>query len=206
MNTGIKIETKRLLLLPGLTARDSAPFLQMLREDGDFRMYCGAAFSEDNLRSFSDYFERSQCSECMYSFFRKEEPKRFIGYVGFHQEKNYELEFYVSRPYRNQGYCTEAATAAIGQLFGKGLHVDGNILTVDRLYSTTIAENASAVRVLQKLGFKRNLSKDEPVLLMVGFIDDDGNLIDNWVEEYVLTRDLHMELFRNHTDCDSRLE
>lgn len=192
MNMGTKIETERLLLLPGLTVRDSEPFLRMLKDDGDFRMYCGAVSSEDNIQTFSDYFERSQCSECMYSIFRKKEPDRFIGYVGFHQERNYELEFYISKPYRNRGYCTEAATAVIGQLFGKGLSVDGNVLTVDRLYSTTIAGNASAVRVLQKLGFKRNLSKDEPVLLMVGFIDEDDNLIDNWVEEYVLTREFHI--------------
>lgn len=46
MNTGRKIETKRLNLLPGVNMRDSKPFLKMLREDGDFQGYCGVKFSE----------------------------------------------------------------------------------------------------------------------------------------------------------------
>lgn len=44
MNTGRKIETKRLNLLPGVNKRDSKPFLKMLREDGDFQEFCGAKF------------------------------------------------------------------------------------------------------------------------------------------------------------------
>ena len=43
MNTGRKIETKRLNLLPGVNMRDSKPFLKMLREDGDFQGYCEEA-------------------------------------------------------------------------------------------------------------------------------------------------------------------
>lgn len=37
MNTGKKIETERLLLVPGSNARDDAHFIHMLRNDGDFR-------------------------------------------------------------------------------------------------------------------------------------------------------------------------
>ena len=43
MNTGRKIETKRLNLLPGVNMRDSKPFLKKLREDGDFQGYCEEA-------------------------------------------------------------------------------------------------------------------------------------------------------------------
>lgn len=53
MNTGREIETKRLKLLPGSNKRDSKPFLKMLREDGNFREFCGVEFSEKNLSEFA---------------------------------------------------------------------------------------------------------------------------------------------------------
>ena len=56
MNTGIKIETERLLLIPGSNVRDNVPFIHMLRNDGDFRAFCGIEFSEKYLADFCDYF------------------------------------------------------------------------------------------------------------------------------------------------------
>lgn len=41
MNTGTKIETEHLMLIPGNNARDNAPFIHMLKDDGDFRTFCG---------------------------------------------------------------------------------------------------------------------------------------------------------------------
>ncbi len=41
MNTGGKITTERLILLPSRNGRDNAAFLKMLREDGDLRKFCG---------------------------------------------------------------------------------------------------------------------------------------------------------------------
>lgn len=52
MNTGKKIETERLLLIPGSNARDDAHFIHMLRNDGDFRDFCGIEFSEKYLAEF----------------------------------------------------------------------------------------------------------------------------------------------------------
>lgn len=46
MNTGKKIETESLLLIPGNNARDGAAFMHMLRNDGDFHDFCGIEFSE----------------------------------------------------------------------------------------------------------------------------------------------------------------
>ena len=63
MNTGIKIETERLLLVPGNNARDNVSFTHMLRKDGDFREFCGI--------EFSDYFEHTGHEECIYSIFPK---------------------------------------------------------------------------------------------------------------------------------------
>lgn len=106
MNTGRKIETKRLNLLPGFNMRDSKPFLKMLREDGDFQEFCGVKFSEKNLSEFATYFERTGHEECIYSIFPKDSMEEFIGYVGFHRELNgdYEIEFYIAKNYRKKGY------------------------------------------------------------------------------------------------------
>ena len=41
MNTGKMIETDRLLLRPGKNNTDDEPFITMLREDGDFKDFCG---------------------------------------------------------------------------------------------------------------------------------------------------------------------
>ena len=193
MNTGKAIETERLLLLPGQNARDNKPFLRMLREDGDFYMFCGVKYSMRRLRKFADYFERTGHGECIYSLFLRDEPERFIGYVGFHREDHYELEFYVSKPYRNRGYCTEASRAVIGQLFGEGLSVDGEPLTVDSLFSTIVEGNDPTARVLKKLGFKRNIPKDGPILVMVGHVTKTGKILDTWVEEYIMEKPARQE-------------
>lgn len=190
MNTGDRLETERLLLFPGLNARDDKPFLKMLKEDGDFRIFCGVDLTERRLNQFANYFERSTVEECIYSVFRKEDPDGFIGYVGFHRELNYEIEFYISKFQRKKGYCTEAAEAVIKLLFSKGLSVDGNVVTVDKLYATTIAENISTIKLLEKLGFRRNITEDGPILVMNAFFDEeDGMFYKNRIVEYVLERD-----------------
>lgn len=47
MNTGVIIETERLFLIPGITARDDEPFIQMLRNDGNFRDFCGLSLAKN---------------------------------------------------------------------------------------------------------------------------------------------------------------
>ena len=70
-NMNKKIETERLLLIPGCNARDNVSFIHMLRNDGDFRDFCGIEFSEKYLAEFSDFFERTGHEECIYSIFPK---------------------------------------------------------------------------------------------------------------------------------------
>lgn len=178
MNTGRKIETKRLNLLPGVNMRDSKPFLKMLREDGDFQGYCGVKFSEKNISKFATYFERTGQEECIYSLFQKDSMEKFIGYVGFHRELNgdYEIEFYIAKNYRRKGYCEEACKAVIKQIFGEGLSADHNQITVDRLYATILAENTPAVELLKKIGFHGDNPEDGPILVMQEFLDEDKEI------------------------------
>ena len=127
MNTGSAIETERLFLLPSRTDRDSEAFLQMLRDDGDFYIFCGVSPSEKHVMGFANYFERTDHELCTYSIFPKQQKDKFIGYVGVHREMEdeYEIEFYIAREYRRNGYCEEASRELINQLFGDGVSANG---------------------------------------------------------------------------------
>lgn len=73
MNTGKKIETEHLLLIPGSNVRDDAPFIHMLRNDGDFRDFCGIEFSEKYLAEFKNYFERTGHEEVFIQYSQREQ-------------------------------------------------------------------------------------------------------------------------------------
>ena len=75
-----------------------------------------------------------------------------------------------------KGYCEEACKAVIKQIFGEGLSVDHNQITVDRLYATTLAENTPAVELLKKIGFHGDNPEDGPILVMQGFLDEDKEI------------------------------
>lgn len=190
MNTGKKIETEHLLLIPGSNVRDDAPFIHMLRNDGDFRDFCGIEFSEKYLAEFKNYFERTGHEECIYSIFPKGTDE-FIGYIGFHRERNskYEIEFYISKSQRRKGYCEEACKAVVDLIFSDGLSVDDNVLSVQKLYATTLAENIAVINLLSKLGFKRDIPKDGPVLVMEGFVDEETDeLFGYCVSKYLIEK------------------
>ena len=190
MNTGIKIETERLMLIPGSNVRDNVPFIHMLRSDGNFRDFCGIEFSEKYLAEFSDYFERTGHEECIYSIYPKGTDE-FIGYVGFHRDNSdYEIEFYISKSQRRKGYCEEACKAVIELIFEEGLSVDDNVLSVQKLYATTLVENIAVINLLSKLGFKRDIPKDGPVLVMEGFVDEENDEFFGYcVSKYVMEKE-----------------
>lgn len=190
MNTGIKLETERLMLIPGSNIRDNEPFIHMLRNDGNFRDFCGIEFSEKYLAEFGDYFERTGHEECIYSIYPKG-TEAFIGYVGFHRDNSdYEIEFYISKSQRRKGYCEEACKAVIELIFTEGLSVDDNVLSVQKLYATTLAENIAVINLLSKLGFKRDIPKDGPVLVMEGFVDEETDEFFGYcVSKYVMEKE-----------------
>ena len=131
MNTGKALETKRLVLVPGNNARDDEPFINMLRNDGNFRDFCGIEFSEKYLAEFRNYFERTGHDECIYSIFLKGSD-RFIGYVGFHRERNsdYQIEFYISKSERRKGYATAMIGLALEKC--KELGINKVLMTCDK--------------------------------------------------------------------------
>ena len=183
-----KIITERLILREAKTSRDESPFHKMLREEGDFKAYCGFDYSEDIMRNFYGYFDHG---ECHYSVFEKDNDAEMIGYVGIalHETGSYEAEFYISRPYRNKGYCTEALKVLIDAYFEGRLPVRdaaNHQEELSFLYATFLEDNEPVRRVLGKCGFEEN---PERVLLCQIFIDkktDEATGFD--VDELLLTK------------------
>ena len=188
MNTGVTIETERLPLIPGSNARDDEPFIKMLRSDGNFCDFCGIEFSEKYLADFRNYFERRGHGRCIYSIYPKNTNK-FIGYIGFHREPDfdYEIEFYIQKSERRKGYCEEACKAVINQFFSEGLSIDNDKIRVKKLYASTLPDNTPTISLLSKLGFKRYIPEDEPVLVMEGFVEEEtGEFFGYCVSRYVI--------------------
>ena len=190
-----EISTERLILRHSDQDRDGWKFLMMLEEEGDFRIFTGVEYSEKYRDDFLDYFEVTHGNRCYYSLFPKEDPEKFIGYAGFHtscirgnrDEKRYELEFYVSRKYRNKGYCAEAAKNLIELLFAENIEIDGDgcKVTPDEVYAKTLSRNFPAIRVLEKLAFIK--SDESPATIMSEFVDfEDEESCLELISEYKL--------------------
>ncbi len=186
MNMGEKITTERLILLPSRNDRDNAVFLKMLREDGDFRMFCGVDFSEENLLNFNNYFEHKET--CYFSVFLKSAPERFIGYVGISNIKDaVDVEFYIAKKFRNAGYCTEALYAVCRNAIESGLDFDGVKIIFECVNAVVIDENHPARKALDKCGFKRDA---EHILFGVGIVPaDDGEPVFNEAMNFILKGD-----------------
>ena len=189
------LTTEHLMLCPGENARDNAPFLKMLRGDGDFRIFSGVEPTENNVLEFQNYFEREKC--CFYAIFLIDCQEEMIGYVGisYRREERTEAEFYVSKAHRGQGYCTEALhkiceEVSQGNLKWRDETGEQIPIEIDKLYATTISDNLAAVKVLEKCGFVENR---EMVLVFQIFIDpdDEDKVYDNEISDYVL-------LLQNH--------
>lgn len=179
--------TERLLLLPGNNERDNDSFIEMLRQDGDFEIFTGAEPTEKNIRMFHNYLECK--GSCFYTVFEKENPQKLLGYVGIgYQKQRFEAEFYISKQYRNKGYCSETLKRLCGEAFSENLEWIGrdgekSKLIVDEIYATVLVENDLAGSVLEKCGFIRN-----PVVILAVevYLDADDITSANGVKEYVL--------------------
>lgn len=139
-----RISTKRLLLRPYEEA-DREPVIRILRNKEIRSTFMLPDFEDDAaadamfqklliLSHKNDHFERAICLE--------NKPIGFFNDVKI-KEGTIELGYVIHPDYQNQGYATEALTAAIGDLFQQG-------------YSTVRAgyfsENIASARVMEKSG------------------------------------------------------
>lgn len=154
-----EIRTENLILRPSRLERDGEDFLKMLREDGDVGIFTGIKNSEELLKNAPYYFQiRYTKSRRNFSIFRREEPEALIGYVGLHIKKEWmrkietkiELEFYISKVWRNRGYCTEASRKILERM------MKGEIgERYQMFFARTLSANQPCIRVLKKLKFEK---------------------------------------------------
>jgi [ribosomal protein S5]-alanine N-acetyltransferase len=94
--------------------------------------------------------------------------RRLVGGIGLHKidaaHRRAELGYWVGRPFRRQGFATEAARALCGFAFRRlGLH---------RLEARLFPGNAGSVTVLRRAGFRREGRLRKSVAKPDGFRDE----------------------------------
>ena len=74
-------------------------------------------------------------------------------------------------------------------IFTEGLSVDGEVLTVEQLFATTLNNNIAVINLLSKLGLKKDIPKDGPVVTMELIVDEETDeFFGYWVSKYVIER------------------
>jgi ribosomal-protein-alanine N-acetyltransferase len=141
----IRIETERLLIRPF--------------EADDWRAV-HAYLSDPGVRFFVPEWPETEEEVQAFVHRNVEEPRqhalilhgdeRLVGHVGFWQwfgPQTYEIGWAIARDHQGRGYATEAARAVLAYGFERlGLH---------RVIATCNPNNAPSVRVMEKLGMRR---------------------------------------------------
>lgn len=143
----LRIKTKRLELRPADNGKDLNRYLADLTPD-EYLYQFGCEFDERLLEDYDFTINGVIC----YSIFMRD-TDTMIGYAGIKPcEDNPsvgDLEYYIFKEYREQGYCQEAVRAMIesfhhGELDGtKGMSVVAEI----------VQGNDASAHILEKLGF-----------------------------------------------------
>lgn len=138
--------TEHLVLLPGDSSRDGAAFRRLLQE-GDFTLFCGVELSEAALSAFDGYLDRPG----FYAVYPRR-GKPLIGYAGLtERDGSMEVELYIGREFRRQGYGREAVNALCRHAFAGGAPN-----AAETIYASAFRENSAAAGLLKACGFVRD--------------------------------------------------
>ena len=145
------LKTERLILRPFMLA--DAPEVQRLAGDRDIASMVVTIPHpyEDGMAEawIGTHQERFDKGELVNFAITHSEQGYLIGSVGLQIAKEFdraELGYWIGKPYWNQGYCTEAAHAAVRYGF--------EVLGLNRINARHITRNPASGRVMQKLGMK----------------------------------------------------
>jgi RimJ/RimL family protein N-acetyltransferase len=89
----------------------------------------------------------------------RRDDRQLLGAIGLQIERRFaraNLGYWIGKPYWNQGYCTEAASAVVRYAF-----VD---LSLNRVFASYLTRNPASGRVMQKLGMQREATLREHAL------------------------------------------
>lgn len=144
-----KIETERLYLRPADNGTDLEDYLHHLSDADEWLFQYAEEYSEKlfNMIDFTSHLVFC-CAVC------EKETGQMLGYVGLMPEikdASANLEFYIFKEHRRQGYAAEAIRAFIAQ-FRSGALFGFNGKTV---IAEVVCENDPSKKLIEKLGFTK---------------------------------------------------
>ena len=162
----IRIETERLRIRP-FTADDWRGVHSYMSDERVTVHLVEGVLSEEGAKEFV-YENRERTHALVLAH-----DDLLIGHMYFHPwfaPETYEIGWVVGRPHQGRGYATEAALALLDHGFSRlGLH---------RIIATCETDNLASVRVMEKLGMRREAHFRQC------YRHDDGR----WTDEYFYAR------------------
>ena len=164
-----QLETKNLLLRRMYSADASALF-KVLADDEVTEFYDDDAFTDisqasDQIEAWENGFKNKGCIR--WGITRKDEGYIIgsCGYYGFHTwYRRASIGYELARNYWRQGIMTEALSAIIDYGFGE--------MELNRLEAVVMPENTASIKMLEKLGFrKEGLLEEYEKWGSKGFVD-----------------------------------
>ena len=176
----LRMFTERLDLIPSVDERDLNNYISDLMLTNDFYFQYGQPYSAELLEAID--FHSS--GVIYYSLFLKD-TETMVGYVGILPYEDDptcgEIEFYIFRDFRKQGYAKEALIAFTDAfLTGSLTGIEGR-----QVIAETLVENEVVIKLLETVGFERQawgmrltlnedgeINRDNPVLGLRRYILD----------------------------------
>lgn len=159
------IFTKRLDMIPSEDERDLDKYVTDLLLTRDFYFQYGVPYSDELVNAID--FHSS--GVLYYSLFLRD-TKTMVGYVGLLPDEDDpgrgEIEYYVFRDHRRQGYAKEALVALIRRFFSGALTGTRG----ERVEAETHSDNNASRELLERLGFTKEASG------MRLSLDEDGGI------------------------------
>lgn len=142
------IFTERLDMMPSADERDLDQYVTDLLQTHDFYFQYGVPYSDELVNAID--FHSS--GVIYYSLFLHD-TQTMVGYVGLlpgESDPTYgEIEYYIFRDYRRQGYAKEALSTLIHRFFSGALTGTKG----ERVEAVTHSDNNASQRLLERLGF-----------------------------------------------------
>ncbi len=158
------LQTKRLLLCPP-QGGDIGPIVSLL---GDYQVSRNLSrvphpYTEDDASAYIVGQADARARSEGYGFaILQKSDNALVGVCGVHPDRDFEIGYWVGRPYWGSGFATEGIRALVAFSFGA--------LGTEAVRASVIGDNPASRRVLEKLGFvpcgneeRMNLSRGHAV-------------------------------------------
>ena len=175
-----KIRTARLAIEPAFIEDRSKELAEAIHLADEFEWYFGIEETFERLK------ELSIKRKMFYNIFDAE--RHFIGYVGFHREEDaYEIEMYILKQFRKNGYAKESLVAMLDEAFN-GRIPGTKLEDFSKIISSVRIENHASRKLMESCGFEENKEIGFCLLYYVADFDDElGNPIQ--LVHYYITRE-----------------